>query len=152
VRTVNIVAGVMFIGLSALVLVESLGLQFYTEGVPGPGFFPTLLAILLASSGAVLVVVSVVRPAEVLGEFERPSADQARRSWGAWAALLLAVLAVGLVGFLIAMFLLVAILLLVIERRRSIGSFITIVLTPVFAYLLFGTLLQVRLPAGLFGD
>jgi hypothetical protein len=50
------------------------------------------------------------------------------------------------------MFLLVAVLLLVIERRWSVGTIVTIVLTPVLAYLLFGTLLQVRLPTGLFGD
>jgi hypothetical protein len=50
------------------------------------------------------------------------------------------------------MFLLVAVLLLVIERRRSIGAIVTIVVTPLLAYLLFGALLQVRLPTGLFGD
>jgi putative tricarboxylic transport membrane protein len=152
VRTVNVVAGAFFIGLSALVLIEGLGLQFYVEGVPGPGFFPTLLAITLALCAALLIAMSLAKPAQVVGEFEPPTRAQAQRSWGAWAALLMAVFAIDLVGFVIAMFLLVAVLLLLIERRRGIGTILTIVLTPLLAYLLFGALLQVRLPTGLFGD
>lgn len=152
VRTVNVVSGIIFLVLSGLVLVESLGLQFYAEGVPGPGFFPTLLAISLALGGAVLIVMSLVKPAEELGQFERPTPVQAQRSLGVWLALLIAIFAVQFVGFVLAMFLLVAALMLFIERRRSIGSIVTIVLTPLLAYLLFGALLQVRLPTGLFGD
>lgn len=151
-RTVNIVAGAIFIALSALVLVESLGLQFYAEGVPGPGFFPTLLAVTLAFCGALLIVVSVVRPAQAFPEFQRPTRSQAQRSLGGWVALMGAAIAVNVLGFLAAMFLLVAVLLLVIERRRSLGTLVTIVLTPLLAYLLFAALLQVRLPAGMFGD
>lgn len=151
-RAVNVVAGAIIIGLSALVLAESLGLQFYEEGVPGPGFFPTLVAVTLAFCGALLVVMSLAKPAREFGEFERPSRFQAQRSLGVWVALLVTVIAVDFLGFLIAMFLIVALLLLVIERRRNMGAIITIVVTPLLAYLLFGVLLQVRLPAGLFGD
>jgi putative tricarboxylic transport membrane protein len=152
VRTVNIVAGALFIALGALILPESLGMQFYTEGVPGPGFLPTLLAITIAFCGALLIVMTVAKPAEEFSEFERPSRSQARRSWGLWVALLGAVIAVNYLGFLIAMLMLVAVLLLVIEQRRGVGTIITIVVTPLLAYLLFGALLQVRLPTGLFGN
>jgi putative tricarboxylic transport membrane protein len=151
VRTVNIVAGAFFIALSVFAVLEGRGLQFYAEGVPGPGFFPTVLAIVLAFSGALLIVLSVVKPAEAFPEFERPSRSQAQRSLGVWVALLGAAIALNILGFFIAMFLFVAVLLLVIERRGGVGTIVTIVLTPLLAYLLFGTLLQVRLPTGLFG-
>jgi hypothetical protein len=50
------------------------------------------------------------------------------------------------------MVVLVAILLLGIERRRGPMTLLTIVVTPLLAYLLFGVLLQVPLPSGIFGD
>jgi putative tricarboxylic transport membrane protein len=118
VRKVDIAAGVIFIIFGVFVLTRSLPLNFYAEGVPGPGFFPTLLAIAMAVTGGLLGVV----------------------------------LAVNVVGFLVAMVLLVAALMLGIERRRGPAAIATIVLTPVLAYLLFAVLLQVPLPTGLFGD
>jgi putative tricarboxylic transport membrane protein len=152
VRKVDIAAGVIFIACGALVLTESLPLNFYDEGVPGPGFFPTLLAIALAVTGGLLLFTRVRRPEAALGDFTPPSRTQAQRSVGLWIAILVAVLAVGVVGFLVAMVLLVAVLMLAIERRRSPAAIATIVLTPLLAYLLFAQLLQVPLPAGLFGD
>lgn len=151
-RTVDIVAGIVLVALAGVVLTESLGLQFYSEGVPGPGFFPSLLAIALAFSGALLILMRVRKPAEALPEFERPSRSQARRSIGAWVAMVIAALAINVVGFLVAMVFLVAVLLLWIERRTSLGTFASVVLTPLLAYLLFAVLLQVQLPTGLFGD
>ena len=151
-RKVDIVSGVIFIACGALVLTRSLPLNFYAEGVPGPGFFPTLLAIALAITGGLLLVTRLRRPEAALGDFELPSGTQSRRSLGLWVAILVAVLAVDVVGFLVAMVLLVAVLMLGIERRRGPAAIATIVLTPVLAYLLFAQLLQVPLPAGLFGD
>ena len=151
-RKVDIVAGAVLIALSALVLVESLGFDFFLEGVPGPGFFPTLVAITIALCGAILIASRVVKPAEEFGEYQRTSRSQAKRSFGAWIALMIAALLVNVVGFIAAMFLLVAALLLVIERRRGWSTIATIVITPLLVYLLFSALLQVRLPTGLFGD
>ena len=146
------IAGAVFVALSGLVLVEGVGLQFYSEGVPGPGFFPILIAVTLAISGILLIASRAAKPAGDFSEFERPSRSQAHRSFGAWLVLLGAALLVNFVGFLVAMFLLVAALLLGIERRRGLGTIATIILTPLLAYLFFDVLLQVRLPVGLFGD
>ena len=151
-RIVDILSGAAFIALSLAVLPESLGLQFYSEGVPGPGFFPTLLAITIAGSGALLVATRVGKREGDFPEFERPSRSQAQRSLGVWVALVVATLLINIVGFAAAMVVLVAILLLGIERRRGPMTLITIVVTPLLAYLLFGVLLQVPLPSGIFGD
>jgi putative tricarboxylic transport membrane protein len=152
VRKVDIAAGAIFIVCGVLVLTQSLPLNFYAEGVPGPGFFPTLLAIALGATGGLLLFTRLRRPEAALGDFALPTRMQAGRSLGMWIAILVAVLAVDVVGFLVAMVLLVAALMLGIERRRSLAAIATIVLTPLLAYLLFAQLLQVPLPAGLFGD
>jgi putative tricarboxylic transport membrane protein len=152
VRVVDIVSGLAFIALSLAVLPESLGLQFYSEGVPGPGFFPTLLALTIAGGGALLVATRVGKKREAFPEFERPSRSEAQRSLGVWVALVASALLINIVGFVAAMVVLVGILLLGIERRRGPITLLTIVATPLLAYLLFGVLLQVPLPSGLFGD
>ncbi len=51
-------------------------------------------------------------------------------------------------GFLVAGEVLVLLVILVIERIRSIPSIITLLLVPPAMYLLFETALEVQLPAG----
>jgi putative tricarboxylic transport membrane protein len=152
VRKIDIAAGVIFILSGVFILTQSLPLNFYAEGVPGPGFFPTLLAIAMAVIGALLVLTRLGRPEGAFGDFTLPSRTHARRSLGLWVAILVAVVLVDVVGFLVAMVFLVAVALIGIERRRGLAAIATIVLAPALAYLLFAQLLQVSLPAGVFGD
>jgi putative tricarboxylic transport membrane protein len=146
------VAGTIFTVAGVFVLTRSLRLNFYEEGVPGPGFFPSVLAIALTVTGVLLVLTRLGRPERAFGDFTLPSRTHARRSLGLWVAILVAALLVDVVGFLVAMVFLVAVALIGIERRRGLAAIATIVLAPVLAYLLFAQLLQVSLPAGLFGD
>jgi putative tricarboxylic transport membrane protein len=150
-REVDIVGGSIFVVVGAVILFQSLRLDFYAEGVPGPGFFPTVLAIVIAGTGGLLVVTRWGKSGRSFEEFRLPTRREAQRSLGLWGAILAASLLVGVVGFLAAMFLLVAVILLGIEGRRGVATIITIVLTPLLAYLLFGELLQVPLPTGLWG-
>jgi hypothetical protein len=152
-RKVDIIAAGVVIATCVFFLAESLAMEFYTEdGVPGPGFFPTLVLLLMIGCAVWLVGSRLAKKEEDLPAFERPTRSQFQRSFGAWLALFGSVLLTTLVGFVPAMFVLVAILLLVIERRRTLGTVATIVLTPLLAYFLFGWLLQVRLPTGLLGE
>jgi putative tricarboxylic transport membrane protein len=152
VRKIDMVAGTIFILAGVFILTRSLRLNFYAEGVPGPGFFPSLLAIALAVTGGLLVLTRLRRPEGAFGDFTLPSRMHAQRSLGLWVAILAAVLLVDVVGFLVAMVFLVAVALIGIERRRGLAAIATIVLAPALAYLLFAQLLQVQLPSGLFGD
>lgn len=150
-QKVDIGIGVVIAAFGAYALLRALELSFYEEGVPGPGFFPAVLALLLILGGLGLCVTRLMAPDEESKDFDLPSTEEARRSLGLWVALLLAILLVNVIGFLLAMIVLVAVLLLGIDRRRGIATFITIILVPVLVYLLFATLLKVPLPAGFGG-
>jgi putative tricarboxylic transport membrane protein len=149
-RRVDVIAGSIFVAVGVFVLVQSLKLSFYIDEVPGPGFFPTVLAVALMICGGLLILMALTGSSKE--EFELPTRGQAQRSLGLWLAILAASILVGVIGFLAAMFLLVAVILLGIEGRRSVGTIAAIILTPMLAYLLFGVLLRVPLPSGPFGS
>jgi putative tricarboxylic transport membrane protein len=150
-RKVDIMSGAAVTVFGAFFLIESLQLDYFTEGVPGPGFFPSLLGLVVITTGILLIVTRLVKPERSFGEFNAPSRPQLNRSIGIWITLLVATLMVELIGFVLAMILLVAAILIVIERRRGITALATIILIPLLAYLLFAGLLKVPLPTGIFG-
>ena len=149
-RRVDAWSGAVLVGLGALVLVQSLELTFFVEGVPGAGFFPALLAVVLMVLGAALLLRRWWGPAGA-EDFRLPSRDQATRSLSLWVVVLVGALLVGPVGFLAAMVLLVATILFGIEGRRGLGPVVTTILIPLLAWLIFAQLLQVPLPPGPFG-
>jgi putative tricarboxylic transport membrane protein len=150
-RRVDVIAGSIFVAVGVFVLFQSLKLSFYIDEVPGPGFFPTVLAVALMICGGLLILMTLTGSSKG-EEFELPTRGQAQRSLGLWLAILAASILVGVIGFLAAMFLLVAVILLGIEGRRTFGTIAAIILTPMLAYLLFGVLLRVPLPSGPFGS
>ncbi|MGH2381479.1 MAG: tripartite tricarboxylate transporter TctB family protein, partial [Candidatus Limnocylindria bacterium] len=123
----------------------------YVEGTPGPGFFPALSSVALSVTGALLVLMRVRKSHDQLPEFKPPSRSELWRALAVWGGVLASTLLMQAVGFLITMIGLVAVLLLGVERTHSMSAVITIVAVPLLAYLLFGVLLQVPLPAGPFG-
>jgi putative tricarboxylic transport membrane protein len=151
-REVDIAVGTILALVGVWILLQSLQLDFYVERVPGPGFFPTVLGILLVLVSGALVVTRLRGNRERFPAFSLPTRGQSRRSLGLWLAILAATFLVGIVGFLPAMLSLVGVIMLGIEGRRGVTTIVTIVLTPLLAYLLFGQLLQVRLPTGLWGS
>jgi putative tricarboxylic transport membrane protein len=150
-READAFSGAVIAVFGAFALVQSLQLSFYIEGIPGPGFFPALVAIALICLGAWLVVTRLRTARDSADGFEMPSRQQATRSLSLWAAIFAAALLVGPLGFLLAMFLLVGVILFVLEGRRGLGPVLTTILIPLLSWLLFAELLQVPLPTGPFG-
>ena len=150
-READVFSGAVIAVFGVFVLLQSLQLSFYIEGIPGPGFFPALVSIALIALGGWLVVTRLRAARDAADGFELPSRQQASRSLSLWATILAAALLVGPLGFPIAMFLLVGVILFVIEGRRGVGAVLTTILIPVLSWLLFAGLLQVPLPAGPFG-
>jgi Tripartite tricarboxylate transporter TctB family len=66
----------------------------------------------------------------------------------AWLALVVCGLLIEPLGFLLAGEVLVLLVIVVIERIRSIPVIVTLLLLPPAMYFLFDTLLEVQLPGG----
>lgn len=150
-RTVDIAIGIFFVAFAGVVLTQSVQLEYYDRGIPGPGFFPILLACALALTG-LLLVVSRLRGADAdFGVFEGPSRSELRRALTVWLAIAIATAVMNLVGFLLTTGVLVAVLLLGVERLRTWTAVLTVILIPVVFYTVFAVLLKVRLPVGPWG-
>ena len=62
-------SGVMFCGFAAVAILATHGYSLGSAGKMGPGYFPLLLAALLAALGATLIARSVVLSGEPLSRF-----------------------------------------------------------------------------------
>jgi putative tricarboxylic transport membrane protein len=151
----DVVAGTAVAALGAFALVTALNLAFLSDsGVPGPGFFPTLLSSLLIVLGVVLGVTSlrkrpVAEPAAGGEPEDEPSARTSiLRAGTVWVCFLVAVPILTFLGFVPAMAILIALLLFGVERRLNWKSLVVAVVVPVGVYELFVHLLSIPLPTG----
>ena len=151
VKTADVIVGAITVALAAYVLFGSRDLDFYADGVPGPGFFPIVVAIALLISGSLLIVSRLFNIA-VPEEEDREREQIVPRSLLVWLALIMSAVLIPIIGFVATMVLLVAALLIGVEHRRSIGAVVAVVLIPGLAYWLFAGVLGVLLPSGLWGD
>ena len=151
-RETDVFTGAVIALFGVFMLFQSLQLSFYIEEIPGPGFFPALLAITLIALGAWMVVTRLRVARDTADGFRLPSRQEARRALSLWGVVMAAALLVGPLGFPLAMLLLVGVVLFVIEGRRGLGAVLTTITIPLLSWLLFAELLQVPLPAGPFGS
>ena len=124
--------------------------MFGDHSVPGPGFFPKILAGLLISLGLLLAVIAAREKTET------PAADADDSTGGHRMVRPVAVLVVfgviaplvAVIGYIPAMVLLVVVVLYGVERRRDLRSLLAAVLIPVATYVLFAHLFAIPLPSG----
>jgi hypothetical protein len=151
-RTVHVVLGLVVAAGGAWMLYRSLTeLPFMGDnGEPGPGYLPVLLTVCLIALGLALSVVSLVGPRARSGEAPTLSFGRAEvgRALLVWVALGVCTALIEPFGFLIAGEVLVLVIILIVERMRSIPSIVALLLIPPAMYFLFDTLLEVQLPEG----
>jgi hypothetical protein len=150
-RFVHIGLGLVITVLGAWLLYRS-----HTElafrgpnGEPGPGYLPVLLTTCLIGMGLLLAGVWLFGSKARHGDAPTLSLDPRGmgRALLVWLALVVCALTIEPLGFLLAGEVLV-VLIMGIERIRSIPLIITLLLVPPAMYLLFDTLLEVQLPGG----
>jgi putative tricarboxylic transport membrane protein len=137
-------------GLAWFVLLESRHLSFGNMRVPQTGFFPWVLA-------TVLLILCVILFAQGLSgaESDRPPDHILPEGWSRIAFTLAAMIGFAVVlerlGFLLTTFFLMIVLLRAIESQRWSKVFFVALLTAVGSYALFGWILGIPLPGGVFG-
>ena len=151
-RRVHVALGVVVAALGAWLLYRSrTELDFRgPNNEPGPGYLPVLLTLCLIGLGMALSVVWLFGPRARSGE--APTLSLAPRHMArallVWLALVVCAVLIEPLGFLVAGEVLVVLVIVVIERMRSIPSIIALLLVPPAMYFLFATLLDVQLPGG----
>jgi hypothetical protein len=151
-RHVHVILGLVIAVLGAWLLLKSrTELAFRgPNGEPGPGYLPVLLTLCLIGLGLALSAVWLWGPKARSGEAPTLSLAPRRmaRAFLVWLALVVCALLIEPLGFLLAGEVLVLLVIVVIERIRSIPLIITLLLLPPAMYFLFDTLLEVQLPGG----
>ena len=151
-RRVHVVLGLVIAGLGALAAVpESHGTRVpRSERRAGPRLPSRAADDLPVGLGLALTAVWLFGPKARHGE--APTLSLSPRHMGrallVWLALVVCAFLIEPLGFLLAGEVLVLLVILVIERIRSIPLIITLLLLPPAMYFLFDTLLEVQLPGG----
>ena len=148
-RGVNIAAALIFLALSAVTVIGTWDLAYWSDFAPGPAFAP----VWVAAAGALLALLLLGR--ELRSPSKEPAGLPERFAWARvvmtiaalWAALALA----PWLGFVAAVALLTLFVLLAIERRRLLPSLVVTALTTALVHGVFVAWLNVALPKGLLG-
>lgn len=146
----DIAAAAALAGFAGYILFESTRLRIGSFRVPQTGFFPRVLGILL-------VLLTLIELLRALRQPESANAPGkiASEGWFRIGATLATMLGFALVlerlGFLLATFFLMVLLLRAIEAPRWPKVLIVALITSLLSYGLFAWLLGVPLPAGILG-
>jgi len=141
-----IVTSILFLLLALGAFIESMKLPFGRISAPAAGFFPTILAVLLALT-SLFIFVDALRGSHDGVPLREPL------KWKKILLTLGSLLVFGLVferlGYLLATFLFILFLLRAVERQ-SWGLALSVALSAsLVSYIIFGLLLGTPLPAGL---
>ncbi len=140
-------AALCFIIFSALVVWGSLDLEYYTKLGPGAGFFPLWLGVAMGALSLVWLVQVFRRTGKPPKTASLPDRSGIVRILAIIASLVAAALVMNLLGFQVAMFLLLIFLLFVLGRQSVWLTVIIALAGSVGVYRVFVTTLDVQLPA-----
>ncbi|WP_029029776.1 tripartite tricarboxylate transporter TctB family protein [Salinarimonas rosea] len=145
-------AGLVLLVLAAIVGREAAGMRFYSSLGPGAGFFPAILAGLLAVLALALVWQATVRPADL------PRTDFSQIALGGWlrigaivAGLLAIAVLVEWAGFRLSVGVFLFALFVSVGRYPLLRSALAAALLAAAYHFVFDVLLRVPLPAGVLG-
>ncbi|MEH2627876.1 putative tricarboxylic transport membrane protein [Bradyrhizobium sp. AZCC 1719] len=151
-------AGLIFLAVSLILLVQSFGLPQLPLVPVGPGFYPRIVLIFMAVTSAALIVQDLLarraEPADV------PAPAQPQRAYGlvalAFVIVALYLVLLPLLGYRIATVLFVAALQATLERPTTWRQWVVLAAiaigTSAVTYLVFERYLTVLLPRGSWTD
>lgn len=151
-RRADIVGGLIFLALGIGIISQSLPLGYWGHMGPGPGFVPLWSGVAVALAGLLLSIQSFrSRDAGEDGESSGKVSGIPAIVLVVAVLTILAAFAMDILGFVLSMFLLLAVLIGLSRRHRlSVTLGVAAAVTAVF-FLVFEWGLQVPLPKGVFG-
>ncbi len=150
-RRHDLFGGIFWLIIGVGLIFESVELELGSIQFPGPGLMPFFIGCALAVTG-LLLAIQEIRLSPV-GQGDQTISLGKFRSKGL-PSLLTAVLysaSIKYLGFLLATFLLILVLLKILGSRRWSSILLISILATVASYLLFGVWLRIRFPVGLLG-
>jgi putative tricarboxylic transport membrane protein len=149
-RKKDIISALIWIFLSFLILEEVRYLPIGTISQPGPGFFPLIIGVILE-----ILSLSFLGKCLLGGKGKRNDLKFVSEKNG-WQKIILPLGAMlvyyfisELVGFLIAAFFLVSILIILIEPRKWLSSIVIGAFISLCSYILFEVIFRCNLPQGI---
>jgi putative tricarboxylic transport membrane protein len=147
----DLLAGLFWLGISAFVAFESIKSDLGSLHSPGPGFLPFWSAVTLGTLSILLAATKGLKK-----KWEGTLSDLWRgRDWVKviWVLLTLFLYPVLLpiTGYLVTTFALIASLLRIGERSKLWMDMVSALTIALLSYVVFYTLLDVKLPKGVFG-
>jgi putative tricarboxylic transport membrane protein len=136
-------AGGVLVVVALVALWESTKLPLGSLKVPGPGFMPAVLALVLLGGGVVLVSVGRGAPAT-----DRAGIQEWRHAVAIFAACAFAAWSLERLGYRLTIVTVLLFVLTLVERKRILGSLAFALALAFGSYFLFNTLLRVPLPRG----
>ncbi|GAA4511119.1 tripartite tricarboxylate transporter TctB family protein [Brevibacterium yomogidense] len=130
----------LLVGISIAFVVVGSRLDFGSISRPGPGLWPIAIATITGS----MALVSALLPHK---EEERFHLPEVGRAVALLVAFLLFPFLFDYVGFILPSVLLITFMMKVLSRESWLRSGIVAIATSFIAYVLFGVMLSVRLPA-----
>lgn len=139
------VGGFILLAFAGYIMVTSLSMKYVTGGVPGPGFLPFWAGLILAGAAVIILVNTWKKP------LAGPLAADRTIMWrqlifGLGMAVIVFLLPYLGMVLTLTLFMLVTVPFLGARNKLKIAA--SVVLVPLFVYVLFQFVLQVPLPAG----
>ena len=146
-RNGDFVSGAVLAGLGVFIIMEAWQWEYLGPDGPGPGFFPLWYGVgLLVLSVTLMVVHARQAPAP-----ESRGMAGTGRAFATWAALVVCVALLKVLGFIVAFSLLTLFIVQVLYRQPFGKALAVAAGGAVGFYLLFDVALNVALPAGKLG-
>lgn len=140
------VAGAFFVAIGLLVFVLSGDLPFGQLSMPGAGFLPLIVAVLIILFGGSLFLRARESPT-----FAEIAWDDTRHALQVIAITALAIALYTVLGFIVSMFVMMIALMIVIERKNAVRAAAYGACVVIVTYVTFINLLRAPLPSGVLG-
>jgi len=149
-RRADIITSLAILIISLYFIWDAVRMEYVIDGVPGPGFFPVWIAILM-SVVALFILYGAVRDKSSAGK--KPIFNQKfwRNTGIVIGGSVLAMLFIDTIGMLAAVGLLTGFLSWALGTKSYKTNLALAVFTPLVFWLIFEHALQVNLPKGLLG-